>query len=190
MPAVTIWVFAVGGAALAGRMSKKPPPAMGDRGRIPIAASLLVVAVTPALLMLSQYKLQSSADAFENGTCRTAVDDAMSSINVLGNRAQPYQIVGYCNIENGRPQDGVAAFKKAVEQEPRGWEYHYGLALARGASGLDPKPELAVAARLNPREPMIAQARTALASADPTQWESEATKLAADARVSGRLSLR
>jgi hypothetical protein len=37
---------------------------------------------------------------------------------------------------------------------------------------------------------MIAQARTALASADPTRWESEATKLAADARVSGRLSLR
>lgn len=190
MPAVTAWVFGVGGAALAGRRAKEPPPPMGDRGRIPIAASLLVVAVTPALLMLSQYKLQSAASAFDKGSCKTATRDAISSINVLGNRPQPYQIVGYCDLDNGRPQDAVAAFQKAVEQEPRSWEYHYGLALAQGAAGTDPRPEIRLASRLNPREPLVKQALLAFAPPDQAIWLQAATKLASDTRVSNRLTLR
>jgi hypothetical protein len=190
MPAVTAWVFAVGGAALAGRRSKKPPRPMGDRGRIPIAAALLVVAVTPALLMLSQYQLQRAATAFDKGSCRTATRDAISSINVLGNRPQPYQIVGYCDLDNGRPQDAMAAFQKAVEQEPRSWEYHYGLGLAQGAAGTDPRPEIRLASRLNPREPLVAQALLAFAPPDRSTWLKAAAKLASDARVSNRLTLR
>jgi hypothetical protein len=190
MPAVTAWVFGVGGAALAGRRSKKPPPPMGDRGRIPIAAALLVVAVTPALLMLSQYRLQASAKAFDKGNCKTATREAIASINILGNRPQPYQIVGYCNLENGRPADAVAAFQKAVEQQPRSWEYHYGLAIAQGYAGVDPRPQIALARRLNPREPMVKQAVTAFAPPDQSVWLSAATKLEAETRVSNRLTLR
>ena len=29
---------------------------------------------------------------------------------------------------------------RATEQDPDNWEYHYGLALIRGAAGLDPRP--------------------------------------------------
>ncbi|HEY0632715.1 MAG TPA: O-antigen ligase family protein, partial [Thermoleophilaceae bacterium] len=154
MPAVTAWFFAVGGAALAGRASKRRPEPMGDRGRIPIAAALLVVAVTPALLMLSQYRLQASAKAFDKGNCTPATRDAVSSINILGNRPEPYQIVAYCDLDRGRVQEAVAAMRKAVEQQPRSWEYHFGLAIALGYAGSDPRPEVATATRLSPVEPL------------------------------------
>jgi hypothetical protein len=191
MPAVTAWVFGVGGAALAGRASRRPPAPMGDRGRIPIAASLLVVAVTPALLMLSQYRLDASAKAFDRGSCKTATSEAVSSINILGNRPQPYQIVGYCDLDAGRVQEAVAAMQKAVGQEPRSWEYHYGLAIAQGYAGIDPRPEIATATRLNPLETLLGEARAALAGkTTAAEWFTAARRLNDDTRVSGRLTLR
>jgi cell division protein ZapA (FtsZ GTPase activity inhibitor) len=191
MPAVTAWFFAVGGAALAGRASKRRLQAMGDRGRVPIAAALLVVAVTPALLMLSQYKLQAAARSFDKGSCRSATKDAVSSINVLGNRPQAYQIVGYCDIDAGRAQEAVASFRKAVEQEPGSWEYHFGLAIAQGFAGSDPRAELAEAARLNPKEELVLEGQKALAGkSTPEEWLAAAKQLNDDTRVSGRLTLR
>ena len=191
MPAVTVWVFAVGGAALAGRAGKRRAQPMGDRGRIPIAASLLVVAVTPALLMLSQYRLQAAAKAFDAGSCRSATKEAVSSINILGNRPQPYQIVGYCDLDSGRVNEAVAAMQKAVEQEPRSWEYHFGLSIAQGYAGIDPHREMAVASALNPREDLVRQGLAAYAGkTTPSEWLIAAKKLNDDARVSNRLTLR
>jgi hypothetical protein len=191
MPAVTAWVFAVGGAALAGRASPQRRTPWGDRGRIPIAASLLVVCVTPALLMLSQYRLQAAAKSFDKGSCRSATKDAVSSINILANRPQPYQIVGYCDLDSGRVNEAVASMQKAVEQEPKSWEYHYSLAIAQAFAGIDPRPQMAVAARLNPREDLVHQGTAAFARrTTPAQWLPAAKKLNDDTRVSNRLTLR
>jgi hypothetical protein len=192
MPAVTAWVFAVGGAALAGRASGRPATPMGDRGRIPIAAALLVVAVTPALLMLSQYRLQTAATAFDRGSCKPAKREAIASINILAVRPQPYQIVGYCDLDDGRVQEAVTAMQKAVEQEPKSWEYHYGLAIAQGFAGIDPRPELAVATGLNPKEDLLNQANKAFAQTgnSSTAWFKAAQQLNDATRVSGRLTLR
>lgn len=190
MPAVTAWVFAVGGAALASRLPKRRSEPMGDRGRIPIAAALLVVAVTPALLMLSQYRLQGSANAFDKGDCKRATSEAIASINVLAIRPEPYQILGYCNMEDGQFQEAVAAMRKAVEQQPNSWEYHFGLALAQGHAGIDPRPEAAIALRLNPLEDLTRQAAAGFRSGSRATWLKEAQDLESSARVSGRLSLR
>jgi O-antigen ligase len=191
MPAVTAWFFAIGGAALAGRQSKRRATPMGDRGRIPIAAALLVVAVTPALLMLSQYRLQASARSFDKGNCKSATSDAISSINILGNRPQPYQIVGYCDLASGRSAEAVAAFRKAIEEQPRSWEYHFGLSIALGFAGSDPRPEMATAARLTRREPLVTEGVGLLkGKATPPQWLAAARKLNDDARVSNRLTIR
>jgi hypothetical protein len=190
MPAVTAWVFAVGGAALASRIPKRRASPMGDRGRIPIAAALLVVAVTPTLLMLSQYKLQASANAFDKGDCKVAVRQAVGSINVLAIRPEPYQILGYCDLDEGRPQDAIAAMKKAVEQQPRSWEFHLGLALAQGYAGLDPRAELAVAHSLNPFDMFVADAQTAFAKTGPTGWPATARDIDGKLRVSGELTVR
>jgi O-antigen ligase/polysaccharide polymerase Wzy-like membrane protein len=190
MPAVTAWLFAVGGAALAARQPKSAPAPMESRARIPVAAALLVVAVTPTLLMLSQYRLDASAKAFEKNDCRQASSEAIKSINLVAVRPEPYQILGYCDLENGRPEEAVAAMRKAIEQQPRSWEYHYSLALAQGYAGIDPHPQLAVARRLNPREPLIDQALAAFRGSSPAGWLRAAQTLDGPSRFSGRLSLR
>jgi hypothetical protein len=190
MPAVTAWFFAVGGAALAARVTSTVGEPMGDRGRIPIAAALLVVAVTPALLMFSQYRLQTAANAFEKKNCKTATSEAISSIGMMANRPEPYQILGYCDLSNGRAQDAVTAMRKAVEQEPKSWEYHFGLAVAQGYAGVDPRNEVAEAVRLNPREVLALQAVTAMQGTSPAGWLTGAQELEASARVSDRLTIR
>src|SRR3954451_12192861 len=85
MPAVTAWFFAAGGAALATRYRAKdpPPPPLANGNRITIAAALLVTAVTPALLMLSQSRLSDAAGAFNRGDCRAATDSALASLSYM-----------------------------------------------------------------------------------------------------------
>jgi hypothetical protein len=190
MPAVTAWVFVVGGVALAARASARTGPVMGSRARVPLAAALLVAAVTPALLMLSQAHLQRAADAFEQGNCARASNEAVASIDVLAVRPQPYQIVGYCDISDGRAQDAVAAMRKAVQQEPGSWEYHYGLAIAEGYAGIDPRPELTMAARLNPGEALVKQLRSAVRTDSRAAWLTAAERAVSATLASGRLTLR
>jgi glucose dehydrogenase len=190
MPAVTAWVFAVGGAALAGRITKRRGAAMGDRGRVPIAAALLVVAVTPTLLMLSQNKLQASANAFDKGDCKVATREAIASINVLAIRPEPYQILGYCDLDEGRPQDAIAAMKKAVDQQPRSWEFHFGLAIAQAYAGINPGAELANAHMLNPLDQFVTGAQTEFAQVGPNGWATAARDVDGKLRVSGELTLR
>jgi tetratricopeptide (TPR) repeat protein len=190
MPAVTAWFFAIGGAAVAGRATKRKIAPMGDRGRVPIAAALLVVAVTPALLMLSQYRLQSAANAFDKGDWTQAGNSAKDSIKLIANRPEPYQILGYADLSNGRVNEAIESMQKAVHYEPNNWEYHYSLSIAQGEAGIDPLPQLAEAARLNPREPLVKEAIVAFQGKTIPGWLTAARKLDAGIRVSNRLTLR
>jgi hypothetical protein len=190
MPVVTAWFFAVGGAAVAGRATNRRSVPMGDRGRIPIAAALLVVAVTPTLLMLSQYRLQSAANAFESGEWAQAGDDAKDSIALIANRPEPYQILGYADLSSGSVNEAIAAMHKAVSYEPTNWEYRYSLAIAQAYAGINPLPQLAEAARLNPREPLVKEAVVAFQGKEIPGWLAAARKLDAEIRVSNRLTLR
>ncbi len=204
MPVVTAWVFAVGGAAMARR-----PVADGvdsadsqsgglvligaptySRIRVPMAVALLLTAVTPLLLMLSEGHLQRAATAFSSGNCPHAESEAISAINVLSVRPEPYQIIGYCDLSQGRVQDAVAAMTMAVRQEPRSWEYHYGLAIADSYAGIDPRPALRTAQRLDPNETLFKPLLPVLHTMSPSAW-LKAAQVADEAVVrSGRLTLR
>jgi O-Antigen ligase len=191
MPVVTAWVFAVGGAALARRSRDADTSHVTPNSRrIPVAAALAVTAVTPALLLFSQSHLQRAAKAFDRGDCPAATREARSSIDALAIRPEPYQILGYCDLIDGRPTDAAAAFQKAIDQEPRSWEYRYGLALARADAGLDPRAALAQARVRNPREPLIKSAIVAFRSAPQSRWPKLTAGLRDDAISSGRLSVR
>jgi hypothetical protein len=190
MPVVTAWVFAIGGAALAAGGSSSRRHVIGPRGRVPLAVALLVVAVTPTALMLSEDHLARAADAFETGNCARAEPEAVSSINVLAVRPEPYQILGYCDISDGRAQDAVAAMTKAVHQEPGSWEYHYGLAIADSYAGSDPRPQLAAALRLDPGDPLVEQMRPVFRSHSSAAWLATAQRAYAATFASGRLTLR
>src|SRR5437763_17168396 len=125
MPAVTAGVFAVGGAALAGQRPRRKPVALGIR--VPNAAALLIAAVIPALLMLSQDHLAGAAAAFQRDACPQAKSAAQASIDFLSVRPQPYQILGYCDIAQGHQQQTVLAIHCAVHQERRNGQYNYAL---------------------------------------------------------------
>jgi len=189
MPAVTAWVFAAGGAALATRRSGGGRSA-GPSGRVPLAAALAVAAATPALILFSQSHLQNSARAFGRGDCATAVHQARSSIDALAVRPEPYQILGYCDLQQGRPDAAVAAMTKASAQEPQKWEYHLGLAIAQASAGLDPRPEAARALQLNPRDAYTRLAVGSFRGRSRRIWPKLAVGLRNAMIASGELTLK
>jgi O-antigen ligase len=84
MPAITLWLFALGGAALAAPSHR--PFDLGKPGAIarPIAIlGCFAVAVVPGLVLISDDRLQESAHAYERGDCAAAIDAADSTITAL-----------------------------------------------------------------------------------------------------------
>jgi hypothetical protein len=65
----------------------------------------------------------------------------------------------------------------AHDRDPDNWEYVYGLAVARAIDGQDPRPFAALAARLNPREPLAADfARRTKATTSRARWRAIAQR--------------
>src|SRR5205823_4251055 len=95
------------------------------------------IAIVPGLVMASQTRLDQSATAYARGDCAAAVRAADSARSVLSQQPQPYEIAAYCRLRQGRGREAVGALERAVGLDPRNWEYRYGLAVARGATGLD-----------------------------------------------------
>lgn len=176
MPAVTAWFFAAGGLALA--RGPRPGTAGGRRlpnlPRIGLALGALLLAVVPAQIMFSEARLDDSRAAFARGDCAGAVDSALGSIDALAVRADPYVILGYCDVRLGLPELAVRAMDGAVARDPGNWETHYGRALVLGAAGLDPRPSARRALALNPLEPLAREAVEAFATEDPQTWRRRA----------------
>ncbi len=124
-----------------------------------VAIPLVLLAALPYEVLSSQAWLDRANGAFAGGDCATASDDARSSISALGSRPEPYELLGYCAIRDGRPRQAIDEMQQAIERDPDNWSFHYGLALARAAAGLDPRPEALKARRLNPLEPLAIAGR-------------------------------
>jgi hypothetical protein len=136
-----------------------------------VALGCLLLAVVPARIFLSQGALEESAQAFARGDCRAAVDGALDATAALDSRPEPYAILGYCDVRLGVSRLGVQAMENAVARDPGNWEYHYGLALVRGAAGLDPRPAVRRALELNPRSGMVIRAVRRFTEAEgPREW--------------------
>lgn len=176
MPAVTAWVFALGGLGIAapgGGPDRASGPA--PLTRILAALGCLLLAVTPALAALSQQALDESVAAFRRGDCTRSVDAALASISYLSVRPQPFELLAYCDVRVGLSQLAVKIMRKALARDPANWEYHYGLALVRGAAGVDPRPQAATALALNPLSPLTREAAIELGTADrPREWRRRA----------------
>jgi len=177
LPVVTLWLFAAGGVALAGRART------GGWGRptvflrLILAAGLVVLAITPVRAALSEAYLADGLKAYEDRRCQEATDSASQSISALSSRAAPYEVMAFCQVLTGREGDGVASMAQAVKRDPRNWEYRYGLALVRGFAELDPRPAARAAARLNPREELARMALSRFRGDDPRRWRVAADEL-------------
>lgn len=190
MPVVTAWLFALGGLALA--RSARGTRVWADalaRSRTLIALGWLVVGVTPGLIAISQGRLETGAEALKADDCARATDRALSSLSLLAVRPEPYAIVGFCDMREGRHRAAMAAMQKAVQRDPDNWEYRYGLALADAAVGVDARRDTAHALRLNPREPLVRELSTHVREDDRRELQRLAPRLAERALAARRLTV-
>ena len=174
MPAVTLWLFALGGLALAA--PRREPSGRGPAGLTRVVAALgcALLAITPALAALSQERLAAAIMAFKRGDCRASSSAAVDSIDYLAMRPQPLELLAYCDVRAGLPELAQRTMEKALARDPHNWEYHYGLAIVRAAGGADPRPQAAVALRLNPLSPLAQATVKAFDTDDPAKWKRRA----------------
>jgi tetratricopeptide (TPR) repeat protein len=179
MPVLTFIFFAVGGFALARPLGESGPQwGLAPRARTLLGLGCALLAVAPAYVWLSQRKLDDARFAFAARNCRVATRSALSSISILGVRAEPYEILGYCDIRQGTPALAIRMIDKAISLDPKNWNYHYDLALAQAAAGLNPRSAAREALSLNPLDPLAQDGWKTFNHGGPAQWEIEGKALA------------
>ena len=173
MPVATLWLFALGGVALA--RAERPNPGTDTRWALRVAGVLvcLAVAVLPARVALSEARIDGSLAAMERGDCEVAVADARRALDAHSRRPLAHQVIGYCALQDGQPSAAVAAYGAALAADPRSADAHYALAVARATAGLDPRPEARLAARLSPLNPVTVRGRRVLRGDAPQAWRRE-----------------
>ncbi len=189
MPAVTLSLFILAGAALARPQDKKVGLYGLPASRTLVALGWLVLAVAPLLVSTSYTRLQRSAQALKHENCSSAKHDAISSLSLSAKRPQAYVIIGICDLEQGFAQAAVPAMAQAATLEPENWEEWYWLAVAHASAGLDPHAAIRHALALNPREKGLQNAVRKLSSNSPHAWELAAPRLRIEALSSGKFSI-
>lgn len=174
MPVTGLWFFALGGMAIRRRAATRPLPVPGRLGRAALGIGCLALVVTPALMALSQNRLNSAVQALGDGDCRAAAADALSATRFVSARPEPYEVIGFCDSRSGENRLAVAMLRTAVARDPGVWEPYYGLALVRAAAGKDPRPAARKALELAPHEPLARDAARRFRTADPRKWRRRA----------------
>jgi len=178
MPVVTLSMFALGGAALAAWGAEHSPgPAMGWPARLALALALVIVAVLPARVALSERAVRQAVGDFRLKDCGRAAPAARDALVLVGARPEPHEILAYCATIAGDSSRAVREAARAVELDPGNWRYHYALALVRGAAGLDPRAQVNVALDLNQLEPLVYKARARFVGTDPAAWRRQAARI-------------
>jgi O-antigen ligase/polysaccharide polymerase Wzy-like membrane protein len=178
MPAVTLWLFALGGAALARslRWRRRRPH---NELRMTVlraggAIACLFLALTPSRVALSQARYSAAIDELRAGHCRAARAGANDALSAVDERPSPYVVIALCEIDRGRYGSATVAMQRAVQRDPRNWELSYNLAVAQAGAGLDPRAAARRAARLNPRDDLARSAPKRFRGSSPEVWQRAA----------------
>lgn len=174
MPATTVWLFALGGAALSRPLRRRRRRHHRDLKlalpRIAGVVACLILALLPARLALSDADLNEAIDEAARGDCAAARAAAVSSIDEVSQRPTPYQVIVFCDLREGRYRHAVSEASQAVRHDPDNWELHYTLAIARAGAGLDPRAAARRAAALNPLEDRIQRLPSGLTGDSKRGW--------------------
>jgi hypothetical protein len=180
MPAITLWLFALGGLAIARPLVPRQATAASGARRFPRLVGAIcvgVLAITPVAIALSQTHLEKAIDAFDANECPAAISASLDSIDALGVRPEPYEVIGYCDARYGQYKLGEQAMESAISRDPDNWELQYGLGLVQASAGKVPLVALREAKRLNPLEPMVLETLEAFEAAKrPAERERLADK--------------
>ncbi|HVA18750.1 MAG TPA: O-antigen ligase family protein [Solirubrobacteraceae bacterium] len=191
MPVVTLIFFAVAGAALNPRKESASGRGWvpGYRCRLILGLLCLASVALGVLIISSQVRLGDAEHALYASNCTKAAPAARSSIGWLDVRPEPYEILGFCDLQRGLPRQGVSAMRQAVHHDPGSWETYYTLAIAQAASGIDPRAAATRALRMNPFEPLTKQEAKEFQTPSPTGWVKRSAIVRAAALASNDLSI-
>jgi hypothetical protein len=189
MPVVTLGFFAAAGLALSSRDRGGGGWVPTHNSRLILALLCLATVVLPVSIIGSQSRLGDAEHALYASNCAAATPDALSSIGWLDFRPEPYEIVGFCDLQRGLPRQGVAAMRQAVDHDPGSWETYYALAIAQASAGIDPRGNADRALRMDPLEPLTREAAKELQTPSPTEWVRRAAAVRAAALASNDLSI-
>lgn len=199
MPVVTLAFFAAAGLALSPRAhaqldhdaagAGRRRAAANVAGRLVLAPLCVAAIVLGVLIIGSQSRLTDAEHALYAADCARAGSAARSSIGWLSVRPQPYEILGFCDLQHGLPRLGAAAMDQARRRDPGSWESYYTLAIAQAAAGIDPRAAAERALRMNPLEPLARQAVRVFAGSNPAEWVKRAPEVRAAALASNDLSI-
>jgi hypothetical protein len=190
MPVVTLGFFAAAGAALSPRSGSGPGWVPSANSRLILGALCLITAVAPVVIIGSQSRLSKAEHAlYSSGNCTVASSAALSSIGWLDVRPEPYEILGFCDLERGLPRLGISAMRRAVSADRGSWETYYALAIAQAAAGVDPRPAATRALRMNPLEPLTRQEASEFQTASATEWVTRSAVVRRAALRSADLSI-
>jgi O-antigen ligase len=168
LPALTIVPFALGGAALASSRPRVAPP---ERLlRVGLGIGLLLAALTPFSVARSQASLNAAVDAIKEGDCTTTIDEALASIDALSVRAEPFELLAYCDARSGEAELAERMAREAIERDPDNWEFRYVLAVVRATAGNDPREAAGEARELNPLDGRVRELEEGVQTDDPEQW--------------------
>ena len=178
LPAVTLPIVALLGAGCARHVPAASRPSH-DRRTIRLLAGLgiLMLMITPARVAISHDNLGQALTAFRDGRCGVTIDASLQAAEALNTHPVPFELLGYCDVYRRQSALGVRMLNAAVRRDPESWELRYGLALVRGAAGVDPRREIRRARRLNPLDWRVRRAAERFDSARPAVWRREARKL-------------
>ncbi len=190
MPVVTLAFFAAAGAALSPRGGAPPGWVPSGSRRMILGLLCLASIVLPVLIIGSQNRLDAAETAlYASQNCTAANSAALSSVGWLDVRPEPYEVLGFCDLERGQPRLGTYAMQQAVHVDPRSWEPYYTLAIAQAAAGIDPRPAAARALGMNPLEPLTRQEVRLFDTSSPEAWVNRSTLVRAAALHSPDLSI-
>ncbi len=177
MGVVTLWFFALGGAALARDPAAGPPRRIAPfwlRGLIAGACCGLAL-LGPLRVAVSQDRLKASVNAFLIGRCDDAGAAARDALRAVGSRPQAYEVMAYCALIDGRRALAVTRIDQAVERDPGNWRMYYGRARMQAMAGRDPRRAARRALRLNPRDALTRDAvKRFTGTVNPAQWRRAA----------------
>jgi O-antigen ligase len=190
MPVVTVGFFAAAGLGLAPRRGARSVWLPAANSRMVLGFLCLFSIVAPVLIIASQFRLDAAERSlYVAKNCAKASSAALDSIKWLDVRPEPYEILGFCDIERGEPRVAIAAMKEAVSVDPGSWEPYYTLALAKAAAGVDPRADAARAYALSPLEPLTSKEVKAFKTKIPAGWVNQSTAVQAEALASSDLSI-
>ena len=146
-----------------------------QNSRVVLGLLCLATLVLPVLIIASEAPLNNAKQAlFESKNCTRASSSALSSIGWLDVRPEPYEILGFCDIQRGQPGSGSLRCSGRFTTTRGSWETYYTLAIAQAASGVDPRPAAQRALRMNPRDPLTQEEAREFNTSSPTEWVSRA----------------